>query len=295
MPSISYTNNACALFEDTFKNASDFARSYWVSNDVPAFKYVPKDDNEYDMAYTMWFFSNENPNDDITQARNNNDSYPMEIATQHPGECTLGDYNGNYHFEKPRKQDSSYTECTPWAQESCCPQSAVENPETLKNKYGEKWAWDVCGPLTPACERFFVQEGCFYECDINVGYFRHYHPSKGNCELGPDGKCHDDINNDLWKLEEMPIKADYFDAMWLACRGNMFCKSDFETCYAEYHHEPHHRTNLFVVVIWIMLGAAIIGLIGVGAMYFNRRCTRTTVINFHKTNSRTRDIDMSTI
>ena len=37
-----------------------------------------------------------------------------------------------------------------------------------------RYHWDRCGPLSPQCERFFVQEACFYECEPAAGLFRRY-------------------------------------------------------------------------------------------------------------------------
>ena len=38
--------------------------------------------------------------------------------------------------------------------------------------YGAGYEWDRCGKLSQACERFFVQEACLYECDPNIGNYR---------------------------------------------------------------------------------------------------------------------------
>lgn len=40
------------------------------------------------------------------------------------------------------------------------------------SNYGDEYRWDRCGPLSQACERFFVQEACFYECEPSAGLYR---------------------------------------------------------------------------------------------------------------------------
>ena len=75
-----------------------------------------------------------------------------------------------------------------------------------------------CGPLSPACERFFVQEACFYECDPNVGLWK----------ITP---------NHTWKISQMPIRAEYCNAWHRACYNDLFCASDggsYFSCAREY-------------------------------------------------------------
>ena len=54
------------------------------------------------------------------------------------------------------------SECHPWRKNACCDRS-VTSLGVLKNSFGASFHWDRCGPLSQACERFFVQEACFYE------------------------------------------------------------------------------------------------------------------------------------
>lgn len=70
-----------------------------------------------------------------------------------------------------------------------------------------------CGQLSSACEKFFIEEGCFYECDHNVGKWRKHD------DCGSDGTGNE------WEIEAMPIKASYCDAWYEACRGadNRLC------------------------------------------------------------------------
>ena len=71
-----------------------------------------------------------------------------------------------------------------------------------------------CGGLTAACEQFFFKQGCFYECDKNLGKWRKH-----------DVCSADDANDNGWEVEGVPIKAAYCDAWYQACSGpnNKLC------------------------------------------------------------------------
>ena len=70
------------------------------------------------------------------------------------------------------------------------------------NKLGN----EGCGKLSSECEKYFIEEGCFYECDHNLGKFRKHH----DCDGGDNG----------WEITGMPISAAYCDAWYTACRGD---------------------------------------------------------------------------
>merc|ERR1712070_193791 len=118
--------------------------------------------------------------------------------------------------------------CHPWKENACCAHETVMTSQKLKEGYGKEYHWDRCGPLSPECERFFVQESCFYECDPNAGLYRKFHPSVYN-ESNPD--------HNEWQMANMPIKASYCDAWFNACRNDKFCASgggSYFSCAAEY-------------------------------------------------------------
>jgi folate receptor len=98
--------------------------------------------------------------------------------------------NLNYsHKSYPSPEDVSMTECLPFRNRSCCHGSTVKDKDTINQGYGDAYRWvggavaslhvrltrprglaqDRCGALSQPCERFFVQEACFYECDPNAG------------------------------------------------------------------------------------------------------------------------------
>eukprot|EP00730_Choanoeca_flexa_P018567 TRINITY_DN9033_c0_g1_i4.p1 TRINITY_DN9033_c0_g1~~TRINITY_DN9033_c0_g1_i4.p1 ORF type:complete len:306 (+),score=36.32 TRINITY_DN9033_c0_g1_i4:154-1071(+) len=160
---------------------------------------------DLDNAYTMWFFDAVNPNDDISVRRN--------LTQSRADDCKLE----FFHKTAPSPEPDSFTECHPWKDYSCCSQQTVETATKLKESYGPEYHWDRCGALTPACERFFVQEACFYECEPSAGFFRRFPKPV----FDPSNETHN-----AWELYQMPIRADYCNAWFDACRHDRFCASD---------------------------------------------------------------------
>lgn len=152
---------SCRKFSEIYTDGEDLLHKMW--ND--AFEYTLDEAN----AYTMWWFeggqagmadAHDNPNDLITQG----------LGQTVPDQCHL-DY---WHKDVPTPEDETFTECHPWHASSCCHNSTVVVPDNLKKGYGAGYEWDRCGPLSQACERFFIQEGCFYECEVNAGLYRKF-------------------------------------------------------------------------------------------------------------------------
>jgi len=81
--------------------------------------------------------------------------------------------------------------------------------------YGDKYRWDRCGPMSAACSAHFVNEACFYECDVNAGKFRQHET------------CVDaDSKSNGWQMLGMPIKASECDSFYQDCKDDLFCVTD---------------------------------------------------------------------
>lgn len=168
-------------------------------------------------AFTMWFFESTNPNDDIARVLG-------KLGPSGHDTCHLQ----YFHKDTPGPEPDGFTECHPWKQNACCAHGTVETYSKLKESYGKEYHWDRCGALSQECERFFVQEACFYECDPNAGFYRKYAAPMYN-ESNP--------NHNLWQMHGMPIKASYCDAWFTACRNDAFCASaggSYFSCAIEY-------------------------------------------------------------
>ena len=103
----------------------------------------------------MWWDTGSNPNAETTETL---DSL-SHLTAEHKDTCHL-DY---YHVDTPAPAELS--ECAPYKDNACCAAATVTNATKIKESYGSKYHWDRCGPLSPQCERYFVEEACFYECE----------------------------------------------------------------------------------------------------------------------------------
>jgi folate receptor len=205
----------CKRFDVIYASGKQLCENMWGG----AFTYEPQEAK----AYTMWFFDKQNPNNAVAQSMGQ-----LSNGAQHQ-KCHL-DF---YHKDTPGPEPDNFTECHPWKDRACCAHSTVMTSQKLKEGYGEEYHWDRCGPLSPECERFFVQEACFYECDPNAGLYRKWHEaiydprcdqynSKYDKAYADEKKC----DHNAWQMHNMPIKASYCDAWWTACRKDLFCATD---------------------------------------------------------------------
>mmetsp|Transcript_28771 Transcript_28771/g.62761 ORF Transcript_28771/g.62761 Transcript_28771/m.62761 type:complete len:326 (-) Transcript_28771:276-1253(-) len=213
----------CKRFDAIYRNGQEMCELLWGD----AFVYQ----TDEAAAYTMWFFDARNPNDAVARSLGLLDTGDHEV-------CGLN----YYHKTEPGPEPDTFTECHPWKDNACCKEGTVESVTHLKEGYGEDYHWDRCGPLSQECERFFVQEACFYECDPNAGLYRKFNESVYDARCDSDNpsydKAYSDQNNcvhNAWEMHKMPIKASYCDAMFAACRADLFCGTgNFFSCAAQY-------------------------------------------------------------
>lgn len=257
----------CRPMSQIYPTGKELCENMWSDS----FEYYNSTDADT-KAYTMWFFdAKNNPNQQVVQnVWGTSAVAPISFGNGGTGEikipiekCWL-DY---YHKDDVGPEPETFTECHPWKESSCCRKETVGSAEKLKMAYGAGYHWDRCGKLSPECERFFVQEACFYECEPSAGLYRKFHPwgsdSSGSNKLPIDhpGSYHYDSRCDpdapdynpslatdtsicgthgphnTWQMWKMPIKASYCDAWWTACHTDLFCASnsgDFFTCASEY-------------------------------------------------------------
>jgi len=215
----------CKRFDELYTNGKALCENMFDGS----FVY----DTDESKAYTMWFFDKQNPNSATARTLG-------KLGTAGHDTCHL-DY---FHKDAPGPEPDNFTECHPWKEEACCAHSTVATRTKLNENYGKEWHWDRCGPLSPECDRFFVQEQCFYECDPNAGLYRKFRPSTlpGQGLAGTkDYNASDDSHNE-WQIHAMPIKASYCDAWFTACRRDKFCASaggSYFSCGAVY--EAHDQ------------------------------------------------------
>ncbi|KAH9246221.1 hypothetical protein BASA81_016255 [Batrachochytrium salamandrivorans] len=226
-PTSTSNNVPCQPFANLYDDGKDLCNTMFGE----AFEYVPTSSPTYDLAYTMWFFTKDNPNDKTTAkrvAQGLHQGYNSTDVCWLAGETTD-------HKKVPSAEGDGFTECFPYKNHGCCKESTVDSSEVINNKYGPEYRWDVCGKMSSACERFMVQEACFYECDVSVGLFRQYPPMA-------DGSTRANETGLEWMALKVPIQGDYCDAWWQACREDLFCAvgdGDVFQCSAYYEeHNP---------------------------------------------------------
>ena len=63
---------------------------------------------------------------------------------------------GPYHKSAPSIEDQDeFQECLLWSQNvSCCNATLTESISLYKARELYKFSWDMCGPLSPQCEKF---------------------------------------------------------------------------------------------------------------------------------------------
>lgn len=218
------TEPQCKRFDEIYASGKELCENMW--NDA----FVYEEDEA--KAYTMWFWDKTNPNDDVSRARG--------LLSGDHEVCHL-DY---FHKDTPGPEPKEFTECHPWKDNACCAHQTVMSATKLKEGYGEEYHWDRCGALSPECERFFVQEACFYECDPNAGLFRKWNATAydGRCDSSSDQydeafATANGCAHNAWQMHKMPIKASYCDAWLTACAKDLFCSADggdYFSCAARY-------------------------------------------------------------
>lgn len=85
-----------------------------------------------------------------------------------------------------------------------------DHPHNMAVPTQESFQWDRCGPLSQECERFFVQEACFYAS---------WHPWSG---ARPWRKQHAEVWKSI-RTSPGPISSKLTTA-WLTCRPGMRSK-----------------------------------------------------------------------
>lgn len=225
----------CQPFKEIYQDGTELCEKMWDD----AFLVV---DDETQPAYTMWFFNQEqNPNDDITHAIFGDDTVPDQCHLQY------------FHKEAPGPEDDGMRECHPWKNNACCNSSTVRSVDALNEAYGEGYEWDRCGPLSQACERFFVQEACFYECEPSAGLFRKF--SENETE-------HPEFNR--WQLHKMPIQKSFCDAWYTACSNDYFCgQGSYFECAATFEataqQDQENKDEALTIALSVTAVVAVLG------------------------------------
>ncbi|XP_066301287.1 uncharacterized protein [Branchiostoma lanceolatum] len=212
-PTVQTADVPCRTFEDIYPSGKELCEQMWG----PAFVY----ETNLSLGFTMWFFEAENPNDKVAQRL----GWPSPADECH--------YGGSLK-EAPGPEPDNFTECHPWQDYSCCHLDTIQR---INEAYGRVWHWEKCGALSPACNRFFVQQACLVECEPSTGFYRKYPDDIYNAS---------NPNHSKYAIEGMPIRADYCDAWLRTCRYDHFCATDsgaYTPCAREDAADPDENTG----------------------------------------------------
>ena len=185
----------CKTFAEIYGNGKSLCENLFNQS----YSYVPTTSPLYAMSYLPYGTTTRSPNDNVTRLINQTRSGTM--PSNELCRIELKDSTGHLQYKKYRSPNPNMTECQAFESNACCPPREVSDPNTINN---------LNGPLSQACERFFVQEACFYQCDSNVGQWQLYPKATFN------EYEYEDIylpTHNTWQIWQMAIQGDYCD-LW---------------------------------------------------------------------------------
>ncbi|GMH34189.1 hypothetical protein BSKO_02023 [Bryopsis sp. KO-2023] len=209
----------CRKFKDVYKNGKEVCEEMWGR----AFVYEERED----LAFTMQF-EGKNPNNDIHVSVAFPDPCPdHDIATVkegcegselHPSgalvphDCEVCHLRNEHSLDVSKPKSQSLGKCSKYDANACCSSETGAKIED-HTLYGADYAWDRCyenkniGEFPPKCWRWFVEEYCFYECDVSAGKYRKH----ALCE------------ENSWQISKLPLKASECDQWYDDCKDTLFC------------------------------------------------------------------------
>ena len=107
-----------------------------------------------------------------------------------------------YHHDISQPTNLTGTLCSAWSDNACCTR-ATAGAHMYDGDYNELYSGEGlgisnCGTPSVGCQKWFILESCFYECDVNAGRYRHHEG---------DDAC--DSSNNGWQISGMPLKVTF--------------------------------------------------------------------------------------
>ncbi|XP_065053890.1 riboflavin-binding protein-like [Rhopilema esculentum] len=127
--------------------------------------------------------------------------------------------NGKFHKNSPGPESGQYMECHPWKNKTCCTAAFTKEfaANQTKQLYGHDW--HRCKNLSAACERFWINQECFYQCSPYVYKWK-----------ATEGKPPMEV------VKGVPICASACDRWYQACKFDQIC---VENVLADYNFTEH--------------------------------------------------------
>eukprot|EP00794_Sanderia_malayensis_P003080 gene3081-3545_t len=121
---------------------------------------------------------------------------------------------GKYHKKSPGAETLSYPECAPWKEKTCCTSEFVKELKANQTRTLYNHDWHLCKKLSAECERFWINQECFYQCSPYV--YKWKQPS---------------ANPSFDILKGVPICASVCDRWFQACKTDQICVENVLTDY----------------------------------------------------------------
>eukprot|EP01025_Chloroclados_australasicus_P053033 TRINITY_DN6203_c0_g1_i3.p2 TRINITY_DN6203_c0_g1~~TRINITY_DN6203_c0_g1_i3.p2 ORF type:complete len:506 (-),score=51.34 TRINITY_DN6203_c0_g1_i3:426-1889(-) len=196
-----------------------------------AFIYYEDEEN----AYTMSFEEGEpNPNNDIhpqvpfpPQCPGREFEFELPEACEGlnvtteivPHTCEVCVIRNDHTLDVAKPVSGDLQGCQKYAQYSCCSEEIAGIISDPYNAiYGEEWSWSRCYDdktvIPEKCARWFVDEECFYECDVNAGKYR----------------LHEECEVNGWQISAVPLGASECDQWYEDCKDVALCVCTGDDC-----------------------------------------------------------------
>ncbi|XP_046859070.1 riboflavin-binding protein-like [Xenia sp. Carnegie-2017] len=113
----------------------------------------------------------------------------------------------SFHKMRSSPANTEYLECKAWSSDTCCTANFTTqlNKTRLRDLYG--FHWGHCKNISQKCERFLLDEECFYQCEPRL--YR-WHVANGT-------------------IKNVPICGDFCNAWYEACKDDETCVENWVT------------------------------------------------------------------
>eukprot|EP01026_Neomeris_dumetosa_P048142 TRINITY_DN4155_c0_g1_i3.p2 TRINITY_DN4155_c0_g1~~TRINITY_DN4155_c0_g1_i3.p2 ORF type:complete len:491 (-),score=55.63 TRINITY_DN4155_c0_g1_i3:214-1686(-) len=213
----------CQKVKDVYQDGKELCEVMYDG----AFIYYEDEAN----AYTMTFEEGQpNPNDDIHPqvphpdicvGQEFEETVPEACqglerpAIIVPHSCEVCQLRNDHTLDAAKPASEDLLGCSKYSQYSCCSAStaaAISAEDPKDTLYGELYSWSRCysddlSQVPEKCARWFVDEECFYECDVNAGKYR----------------LHQECGENSWQIQSLPLKASECNQWYEDCKDALLC------------------------------------------------------------------------
>eukprot|EP01023_Acetabularia_acetabulum_P008854 TRINITY_DN1388_c0_g1_i2.p1 TRINITY_DN1388_c0_g1~~TRINITY_DN1388_c0_g1_i2.p1 ORF type:complete len:490 (+),score=101.55 TRINITY_DN1388_c0_g1_i2:2190-3659(+) len=219
----------CQKMGDVFEDGKDLCENMFTDS----FIYYEDEDN----AYTMSFAEGEaNPNNDVhpqvpfpevCPGQEFEEAIPKACSgLQRPADivphtCEVCHVRNEHTLDVAKPASGDLQKCAKYSQYSCCSEdtaAAISSEDPAAGLYGELYSWSRCysdaAQIPEKCAKWFADEECFYECDVNAGKYR----------------VHQECDVNSWQVASIPLKASECNQWYEDCKDAKLCVCTGDDC-----------------------------------------------------------------